>query len=79
MQAHRIISGAIALSTLAGLAAGGCPADLAEPFGVLDLSDVGAFVEGFVTQNPIADLNGDGVWDLNDVSIFVESFVAGCP
>lgn len=56
-----------------------CPADLAEPFGTLDLSDVTAFVSGFVGQDPIADLNGDGLYDLADVTTFVNSFLAGCP
>jgi DNA-binding beta-propeller fold protein YncE len=56
-----------------------CPADLAEPFGVLDLADIGAFVSGFTDQDPIADINGDGIFDLGDVSAFVTSFLAGCP
>jgi hypothetical protein len=56
-----------------------CPADLAEPFGVLDLADVNAFVLGFVEMLPQGDLNGDGIWDLGDVGLFVESFLAGCP
>ena len=57
----------------------GCPADVAEPFGVLDLADVNAFVLGFVEMLPQGDLNGDGIWDLGDVGLFVESFLAGCP
>ncbi|USN97880.1 MAG: hypothetical protein H6810_06690 [Phycisphaeraceae bacterium] len=64
----------------------GCPpspgcnaADIAEPFGVLDLQDVQAFVAGFVAGDPIADLTGNGVLDLQDVQLFVSSFVAGCP
>lgn len=55
-----------------------CPADLAEPFGVLDLNDVNTFILGFAEQLPIADLNGDGVWDLQDVNMFINSFVSGC-
>ncbi len=54
-------------------------ADLAEPFGVLDLADVSAFVEGFTTQSPIADLTSDGVYDLADIAAFVTGFNAGCP
>ena len=57
----------------------GCPADIAEPFGVLDLADVNAFVLGFVEMLPQGDLNGDGIWDLADVGLFVESFLSGCP
>lgn len=57
-----------------------CPADLAPPFGVLDLADVQAFVTGFTAQDPIADLAPPfGVWDLADVQAFVDSFVSGCP
>jgi hypothetical protein len=56
-----------------------CPADLAEPFGILDLADINAFVTGFTTMDPIADLNGDGIFDLGDVTAFVNSFTAGCP
>lgn len=55
------------------------PADLAEPFGVLDLLDVQVFVAGFVGQDPIADLTGDGVLDLFDLQKFVTSFTSGCP
>ena len=56
-----------------------CPADLAEPFGVLDLADIGAFVDGFTGAMPIADLDGNGVYDLGDIAIFVGGFQAGCP
>ena len=58
---------------------GDCPADLAAPFGVLDLADVVAFVSAFTAQEPAADLNGDGLWDLADVTGFVTAFTAGCP
>ena len=54
-------------------------ADLAEPFGVLDLSDITAFVSGFLVQDPISDLDGSGVFDLGDITLFVTSFVAPCP
>lgn len=60
---------------------GGCnPADLAEPFGVLDLADIQAFVTAFTAQDPAADLAEPfGIWDLADVQTFAGSFVAGCP
>jgi hypothetical protein len=54
-------------------------ADLSEPFGVLDLSDINAFVAGFLTQDPVADLNPDGIFDLADINAFVGAFLAGCP
>jgi len=57
-----------------------CPADLAEPFGVLDLADITAFVDAFVNQQPPADLAEPfGVFDLADVSAFAAAFTAGCP
>jgi hypothetical protein len=55
------------------------PADLVPFWGVLDLADVNAFVNGFVNQQPIADLNNDGIWDLQDIQIFINAFVSGCP
>ncbi len=54
-------------------------ADLAEPFGVLDLADINVFVSGFVTQDPAADLDDNGIFDLADIGAFVGSFTAGCP
>ena len=55
-------------------------ADLAEPFGVLDLADISAFTGGFVSQDPIADLAAPfGVFDLADVNAFVVAFSQGCP
>ncbi len=56
-----------------------CPADLAPPYGVLDLADINAFVTGFTSQDPIADMNDDGVFDLADVGAFIAGFAAGCP
>ena len=60
---------------------GGCTdADLAEPFGVLDLADITVFIGAFNAQDPIADLVPPaGVWDLADLSAFVASFIDGCP
>ncbi|USN99649.1 MAG: LamG domain-containing protein [Phycisphaeraceae bacterium] len=55
-----------------------CAADLDGNCGVLDLTDVTIFVSGFLSLDPIADLNGDGLWDLTDVQLFVVSFLAGC-
>ncbi|USN97912.1 MAG: right-handed parallel beta-helix repeat-containing protein [Phycisphaeraceae bacterium] len=56
-----------------------CPADLAPPFGVLDLQDVIAFIGAFTTQDPLGDLNGDGIYDLRDVLAFIAAFTGGCP
>lgn len=58
----------------------GNPADLAPPFGVLDLADIAAFVDGFINGDPIADLAPPfGVFDLADVGLFVSSFLEGIP
>jgi len=65
-----------------GLAGGGaCSiADLVEPFGFIDLSDVDAFIPLFQG----ADLSVDfvepfGFVDLSDLDAFIAAFVAGCP
>ncbi|MBZ0171842.1 MAG: hypothetical protein K8E66_05635 [Phycisphaerales bacterium] len=59
----------------------GCnAADIAEPFGVLDLGDISAFVTAFVAQDPVADLAPPaGVFDLADLGAFVSAFIGGCP
>lgn len=55
-------------------------ADLAEPFGILDLADIAAFIAAFVEEDPLADLSEPfGVFDLQDITVFVSAFVAGCP
>lgn len=55
-------------------------ADLAHPFGVLDLADVQAFIAGFLQSDPISDLAEPfGVFDLQDVEAFLDSFGLGCP
>jgi outer membrane protein assembly factor BamB len=53
--------------------------DLAEPYAVLDLADVQAFVAAFVAVDPSGDLNGDGIFDLADLQVFIGAFTAGCP
>ncbi len=56
------------------------PADIAEPFGVLDLADVQGFLAAFLAGEAAADLaQPRGVLDLADVEAFVGSFAAGCP
>lgn len=57
-----------------------CPADVAPPFGILDLADINAFAGGFLTGDPIADLTEPfGVLDLSDINAFISGFLAGCP
>jgi len=72
------------IDTIAISAAGGpsgCNvADLAEPFGVLDFSDVVAFLTAFGSMDSAADLAPPvGVFDFSDVVAFLGSFGAGCP
>lgn len=56
-----------------------CGADVALPFGVLDLSDVDAFIAGFVAGGPQADLAPPaGVLDLSDIDAFIAQYLAGC-
>ncbi|MEZ6244073.1 MAG: GC-type dockerin domain-anchored protein [Phycisphaerales bacterium] len=55
-------------------------ADLAEPYGVLDFSDVIAFLTEFGTMGDAADLAEPvGVWDFSDVVAFLTAFGGGCP
>ncbi|MEZ6242433.1 MAG: GC-type dockerin domain-anchored protein [Phycisphaerales bacterium] len=57
-----------------------CPADLAEPFGQLDFSDVFAFLIAFGAMDPTADLAPPlDVYDFSDVFAFLVAFAADCP
>lgn len=61
--------------------ASGCLADLAPPFGgVLDFSDVTAFLSGFAAMDPAVDFAPPaGVFDFSDVVTFLGVFGSGCP
>ncbi len=66
--------------TVYGTATGCNAADIAEPFGQLDLGDISLFISAFLNQQPEADIaDPAGVWDLADVQAFVSAFSAGCP
>lgn len=55
------------------------PSDIAEPFGVNDLNDIAAFVNGFLNQDvSVSDLSGDGLLGLEDISAFATSFLKTC-
>ncbi len=60
---------------------GGCsPADLAEPYGVLNFFDLAAYMGLFTTQDPGADLAAPfGVFNFFDVAAYLSAFNAGCP
>lgn len=54
-------------------------ADMAEPFGVLDLADILAFVGAYQAQDSSADFAPPaGQFDEQDLSGFVTVFLAGC-
>lgn len=55
-------------------------ADIAFPFGFLDLSDVDTFVVAFAAGDPAADVAFPfGFVDLSDVDAFIAAFLGGCP
>ncbi len=57
-----------------------CVADLAEPLGQLDFSDVIAFLTAFAAMEPAADLGEPfGSFDFTDVVEFLIAFGEGCP
>ena len=57
---------------------GECPVDF-DGNGLLDLSDVVAFVTLFQADDPLVDFDGSGLLDLNDIVTFITLFQAGCP
>ncbi len=57
-----------------------CPADLAEPFGQLDFSDVVAFLTMFSAADATVDMAEPfGQFDFSDVIAFLGAFADGCP
>ncbi len=55
-------------------------ADIAEPFGSLDFSDVLAFLVAFGSMSPEADLADPiGAFDFSDVLAFLNAYGSGCP
>jgi hypothetical protein len=73
------LPGLVALTSSFVFSLGRTDADLALPFGVLDLADIVAFVERFSANDPSVNFDGNGVWDLADIVAFVELFNTGCP
>jgi len=56
-----------------------CPADVAEPIGQLDFSDIIAFLNAFNAQEPLADIALPfGQWDFSDISAFLVLVANGC-
>ncbi|MDF1808374.1 MAG: FG-GAP repeat protein [Phycisphaerales bacterium] len=54
------------------------PADFAAPYGSLNFFDSSAFLAAFNSDDPDADLNGDGTWNFLDISMFTQLLSAGC-
>ena len=62
------------------LGAGCSPADIAMPSGIIDLSDVNAFIDAFVIGDAIADIAEPfQTLDVSDIDAFIDGFLAGCP
>lgn len=73
-------SEAIAVITVQGEDLSCNPADLAEPFGVLDIDDVLFFLDAFVQSDQLADLAPpSGQLNIDDVLLFLDTFAIGCP
>jgi hypothetical protein len=70
----------MALDNVRLVVASECPADLAEPFGVLNFFDVAAYLALYNSGDAAADLaEPTGVLNFFDVSAFLASYNAGCP
>lgn len=54
------------------------PSDL-DLDGDLDLDDLDAFINAFLSGDLLADLDGNGSLNLDDVDLFIQFFLAGCP
>lgn len=61
-----------------GESAASCDIDYNDD-GVLDFFDVSAFLNAYLSNDPIADLDANGVFDFFDVSAFLSLYAAGCP
>ena len=56
---------------------GSCsPADITGD-GSLNNTDINAFVNAFLSMDPVADINSDGSWNNTDINLFVNAFLAG--
>ncbi len=57
-----------------------CPADVAEPFGTLNIFDLQSYIGMYNAQDPSADLAAPfGVWNIFDVQAYINLYNAGCP
>lgn len=64
----------------ANLVGGACLPDFAEPFGVLNVFDLFAYLEAYGAEDPRADLAAPfGAWNVFDLFAYLEAYGAGCP
>ncbi|MCC5822859.1 MAG: S8 family serine peptidase [Phycisphaerales bacterium] len=70
-----VITGAVEENTFPGCS----PADLAEPYGVLNFFDLAAYLDLYNAGDMAADLTGDGQLNFFDVSTYLDLYNAGCP
>ncbi|RMH30496.1 MAG: hypothetical protein D6692_02285 [Planctomycetota bacterium] len=57
-----------------------CPADLAAPFGLLNVFDIQAYVGLYNTMDPAADLAAPfGSFNIFDLQAYINLYNAGCP
>ncbi len=57
-----------------------CPADLAAPFGVLDVTDISTFLALFAAGDPAVDYADPiGAFTVEDVITFLTLYTQGCP
>lgn len=58
----------------------GCPADLAAPFGVLNIFDIQAYIALYNAQDAGADLAAPfGTWNIFDIQAYIALYNQGCP
>ena len=70
-----VIAGAVEENSFPGCS----PADLVEPYGVLNFFDLASFLDLYNAQNPAADFNGDNLINFFDLSAYLDLYNAGCP
>ena len=57
-----------------------CPADLAAPFGVLNIFDIQTYIGLYNTQDAAADLAAPfGVFNIFDIQTYIGLYNQGCP
>lgn len=68
------------LCVVQDMGGGGCsPADVAEPFDVLNFFDISTFISAYNAQDPIADLAAPfGTFNFFDISNFITIYNQGC-